>query len=601
MSFPLDKIRNFCIVAHIDHGKSTLADRLLEHTQSVASRDMEEQILDSMDLERERGITIKAHAVTLYYDANDGERYELNLIDTPGHVDFNYEVSRSLAACEGAVLIVDASQGIEAQTLANTYLAADHGLEILPVINKIDLPSAEPERIKNEIEDIIGIPADNAPLISAKTGINIEEVLEKIVTEIPAPKGDREAPLSALIFDSYYDSYKGVIVYFRVVSGKIRSGDVIKMMATGAQFDIVELGRKRATSLEPCDVLEAGEVGYLAASIKTVSEARVGDTITLADNPTPKALEGYRKVNPVVFCGIYPADGAKYPDLRDALDKLQLNDASLLFEPESSNALGFGFRCGFLGLLHMEIIQERLEREYNLDLVTTAPSVEYKFTLATGETITVDNPTNYPDPAIIVDALEPVADVHIYSPSSFVGTIMQLCEERRGVYTDMKYMGDRVDIHYIMPMGEIVYDFFDALKSRTKGYASYDYEMKGYEKSKLVKLDVLLAGDMVDALSFIVHNDNAYTRARKIAEKLKEFIPRQLFEVPVQVAVSGKVIARETVKAMRKDVLAKCYGGDITRKKKLLEKQKEGKKRMRRLGNVEVPQEAFMAVLKLDE
>ena len=601
MSFPLDKIRNFCIVAHIDHGKSTLADRLLEHTQSVAVRDMEEQILDSMDLERERGITIKAHAVTLYYDANDGERYELNLIDTPGHVDFNYEVSRSLVACEGAVLIVDASQGIEAQTLANTYLAADHGLEILPVINKIDLPSAEPERIKSEIEDIIGIPADNAPLISAKTGINIEEVLEKIVTEIPAPKGDREAPLSALIFDSYYDSYKGVIVYFRVVSGKIKSGDAIKMMATGAQFDIVELGRKRATSLEPCDVLEAGEVGYLAASIKTVSEARVGDTITLADNPTPTALEGYRKVNPVVFCGIYPADGAKYPDLRDALDKLQLNDASLLFEPESSNALGFGFRCGFLGLLHMEIIQERLEREYNLDLVTTAPSVEYKFTLATGETITVDNPTNYPDPAIIVDALEPVADVHIYSPSGFVGTIMQLCEERRGVYTDMKYMGDRVDIHYIMPMGEIVYDFFDALKSRTKGYASYDYEMKGYEKSKLVKLDVLLAGDMVDALSFIVHSDNAYARARKIAEKLKEFIPRQLFEVPVQVAVSGKVIARETVKAMRKDVLAKCYGGDITRKKKLLEKQKEGKKRMRRLGNVEVPQEAFMAVLKLDE
>ena len=601
MSFPLDKIRNFCIVAHIDHGKSTLADRLLEHTESVASRDMEEQILDSMDLERERGITIKAHAVTLYYNAADGEKYELNLIDTPGHVDFNYEVSRSLAACEGAVLIVDASQGIEAQTLANTYLAVDHGLEILPVINKIDLPSAEPDRVKAEIEDIIGIPADNAPLISAKTGINIEEVLEKIVTEIPAPKGDRNAPLSALIFDSYYDSYKGVIVYFRVVSGKIKSGDVIKMMATGAEFSIVELGRKSATALTPCDVLEAGEVGYLAASIKTVSEARVGDTITLAENPTEKALDGYRKVNPVVFCGIYPADGAKYPDLRDALDKLQLNDASLMFEPESSNALGFGFRCGFLGLLHMEIIQERLEREYNLDLVTTAPSVEYKFTLATGETVTVDNPTNYPDPAIIVDALEPVADVHIYSPSGYVGTIMQLCEERRGVYTDMKYMGDRVDIHYIMPMGEIVYDFFDALKSRTKGYASYDYEMKGYEKSKLVKLDVLLAGDNVDALSFIVHSDNAYTRARKIAEKLKEFIPRQLFEVPVQVAVSGKVIARETVKAMRKDVLAKCYGGDITRKKKLLEKQKEGKKRMRRLGNVEVPQEAFMAVLKLDE
>ncbi len=601
MSFPLDKIRNFCIVAHIDHGKSTLADRLLEHTQSVATRDMEEQILDSMDLERERGITIKAHAVTLYYDAKDGERYELNLIDTPGHVDFNYEVSRSLAACEGAVLIVDASQGIEAQTLANTYLAVDHGLEILPVINKIDLPSAEPERVKAEIEDVIGIPADNAPLISAKTGVNIEEVLEKIVTEIPAPTGDADAPLSALIFDSYYDPYKGVIVYFRVMSGKIKAGDKVKMMATGATFDIVELGRKRATSMEPCDVLEVGEVGYLAASIKTVSEARVGDTITLAENPVPQALEGYRKVNPVVFCGIYPADGAKYPDLRDALDKLQLNDASLLFEPESSNALGFGFRCGFLGLLHMEIIQERLEREYNLDLVTTAPSVEYKFTLTTGETITVDNPTNYPDPAIIAEALEPVADVHIYSPSDYVGTIMQLCEERRGVYTDMKYMGDRVDIHYIMPMGEIVYDFFDALKSRTKGYASYDYEMKGYEKSKLVKLDVLLAGDMVDALSFIVHTDNSYARARKIAEKLKEYIPRQLFEVPVQVAVSGKVIARETVKAMRKDVLAKCYGGDITRKKKLLEKQKEGKKRMRRLGNVEVPQEAFMAVLKLDE
>ena len=601
MSFPLDKIRNFCVVAHIDHGKSTLADRLLEHTESVAQRDMEEQILDSMDLERERGITIKAHAVTLYYNAKDGEQYELNLIDTPGHVDFNYEVSRSLAACEGAVLIVDASQGIEAQTLANTYLAVDHGLEILPVINKIDLPSADPERIKGEIEDVIGIPADNAPLISAKTGVNIEEVLEKIVTEFPAPKGDREAPLSALIFDSYYDPYKGVIVYFRVMSGKLKSGDTIKMMATGATFDTVEIGRKSAMCMEPCDVLEAGEVGYLAASIKTVGDARVGDTITLANNPTPQALEGYRKVNPVVFCGIYPADGAKYPDLRDALDKLQLNDASLLCEPETSNALGFGFRCGFLGLLHMEIIQERLEREYNLDLVTTAPSVEYKFTLTSGETITVDNPTNYPDPAIIAEALEPVADVHIYSPSDYVGTIMQLCEERRGVYTDMKYMGDRVDIHYILPMGEIVYDFFDALKSRTRGYASYDYEMKGYEKSKLVKLDVLLAGDMVDALSFIVHSDNSYTRARKIAEKLKEYIPRQLFEVPVQVAVSGKVIARETVKAMRKDVLAKCYGGDITRKKKLLEKQKEGKKRMRRLGTVEVPQEAFMAVLKLDE
>ena len=601
MSFPLENIRNFCIVAHIDHGKSSLADRLLELTQSVAERDMEEQLLDSMDLERERGITIKAHAVTLYYKAKDGKEYELNLIDTPGHVDFNYEVSRSLAACEGAVLVVDASQGIEAQTLANTYLAVDHGLEILPVINKIDLPSAEPERIKAEIEDVIGIPADTAPMISAKTGINVEEVLERIVTDIPAPKGDKNAPLAALVFDSYYDPYKGVVVYFRVMSGKLKTGDTIRMMATGADFETVEIGRKRATSMEPCDVLEAGEVGYLTASIKTVNEARVGDTVTLADNPAKEPLEGYRKVNPVVFCGIYPADGAKYPDLRDALEKLSLNDASLLFEPESSTALGFGFRCGFLGLLHMEIIEERLEREYNLDLVTTAPSVEYKFVLTNGETVTVDNPTNYPDPAVIAEALEPVADVHIYSPSEYVGAIMQLCEERRGAYTDMKYMGDRVDIHYVMPMGEIVYDFFDALKSRTKGYASYDYEAKGYEKSKLVKLDVMLAGDVVDALSFIVHTDNAYTRARKIAEKLKEYIPRQLFEVPIQVAVSGKIIARETVKALRKDVLAKCYGGDITRKKKLLEKQKEGKKRMRRLGSVEVPQEAFMAVLKLDE
>ena len=601
MSFPLENIRNFCIVAHIDHGKSTLADRLLELTQSVAKRDMEEQILDSMDLERERGITIKAHAVTLYYTAKDGKEYELNLIDTPGHVDFNYEVSRSLAACEGAVLIVDASQGIEAQTLANTYLAVDHGLELLPVINKIDLPSAEPERVKKEIEDIIGIPAEDAPMVSAKTGFNVEEVLERIITDIPAPKGDINAPLTALVFDSYYDPYKGVVVYFRVMSGKLKTGDRIRMMATGADFDTVEIGRKRATCMEPCDVLEAGEVGYLTASIKTVNEARVGDTVTLAERPAQKPLEGYRKVNPVVFCGIYPADGAKYPNLREALEKLSLNDASLLFEPESSKALGFGFRCGFLGLLHMEIIEERLEREYNLDLVTTAPSVEYKFVLTNGETVTVDNPTNYPDPALIAEALEPVADVHIYSPSEFVGTIMQLCEERRGVYTDMKYMGDRVDIHYIMPTGEIVYDFFDALKSRTKGYASYDYEAKGYEKSKLVKLDVMLAGDVVDALSFIVHSDNAYARARRIAEKLKDYIPRQLFEVPIQVAVSGKIIARETVKALRKDVLAKCYGGDISRKKKLLEKQKEGKKRMRRLGTVEVPQEAFMTVLKLDE
>ena len=601
MSYPLENIRNFCIVAHIDHGKSTLADRLLELTSSVAQRDMEEQILDSMELERERGITIKAHAVTLYYTAKDGQEYELNLIDTPGHVDFNYEVSRSLAACEGAILIVDASQGIEAQTLANTYLAVDHGLEILPVINKIDLPSAEPERIKQEIEDVIGIPADEAPLISAKTGLNVEDVPELIVKGIPAPKGDRNAPLKALIFDSYYDAYRGVIVYFRVVSGKISAGDRIRMMATGAEFDVVEVGRKRATSLEPCDCLEAGEVGYLAASIKTVSEARVGDTVTLAECPADEALPGYRSVNPVVFCGIYPADGAKYPDLREALEKLQLNDASLLFEPETSTALGFGFRCGFLGLLHMEIIEERLEREYNLDIITTAPSVEYKFELTSGETITVDNPTNYPDPATIADALEPVADVNIYSPSDYVGTIMQLCEERRGEYIDMKYMGDRVDIHYILPMGEIVYDFFDALKSRTKGYASYDYEPRGYQKSKLMKLDVMLAGDTVDALSFIVHADSAYTRARRIAEKLKEYIPRQLFEVPVQVAVGGKIIARETVKALRKDVLAKCYGGDITRKKKLLEKQKEGKKKMRRLGSVEVPKDAFMAVLKLDE
>ena len=601
MSYPLENIRNFCIVAHIDHGKSTLADRLLELTQSVSERDMEEQILDSMDLERERGITIKAHAVTLYYTAKDGKEYELNLIDTPGHVDFNYEVSRSLAACEGAILVVDASQGIEAQTLANTYLAVDHGLEILPVVNKIDLPSADPERIKAEIEDVIGIPADEAPLVSAKTGINVEEVLELIVNGVPAPVGDRNEPLRALIFDSYYDAYKGVIVYFRVVSGKIKTDDTVRMMATGADFDIVELGRKRATNLEPCDCLEAGEVGYLAASIKTVSEARVGDTITLTDSPAAEALPGYKNVKPVVFCGIYPADGAKYPDLREALEKLQLNDASLLFEAETSTALGFGFRCGFLGLLHMEIIEERLEREYNLDIITTAPSVEYEFRLTDGSSVMVDNPTNYPDPATIAEALEPVANVHIYSPNDFVGTIMQLCEERRGTYIDMKYMGNRVDIHYILPMGEIVYDFFDALKSRTKGYASYDYETCGYEKSKLVKLDVMLAGDTVDALSFIVHSDNAYGRARRIAEKLKDYIPRQLFEVPIQVAVGGKIIARETVKAMRKDVLAKCYGGDITRKKKLLEKQKEGKKKMRRLGSVEVPKDAFMAVLKLDE
>ncbi len=601
MSFPLENIRNFCIVAHIDHGKSTLADRLLELTESVEQRDMEDQILDSMDLERERGITIKAHAVTLYYTAKDGERYELNLIDTPGHVDFNYEVSRSLAACEGAVLIVDASQGIEAQTLANTYLAVDHGIELLPVINKIDLPSADPQRVISEVEDVIGIPAEDAPQVSAKNGINIEQVLERIVTDIPAPTGDRTAPLKALIFDSYYDQYKGVIVYFRVVEGSLKTGDTVRLMNTGAEYLTVEIGRKRATALEPCDELVAGEVGYLAAAIKTVSDARVGDTITLAERPADEALDGYRQVNPVVFCGIYPADGARYTDLREALEKLQLNDASLLFEPETSGALGFGFRCGFLGLLHMEIIQERLEREFNLDLVTTAPSVVYKFTLSTGETVDIDNPTNYPDPATIIKSMEPIADVHIFSPSEYVGTIMELCQERRGDYKDMQYMGDRVDIHYVMPIGEIIYDFFDALKSRTRGYASYDYEPRGYKESKLVKLDVMLAGDVVDALSFIVFSDNAYARARRIAEKLKDYIPRQLFEVPIQVAVGGKIIARETVKAMRKDVLAKCYGGDITRKKKLLEKQKEGKKRMRQLGSVEVPQEAFMAVLKLDE
>ena len=601
MAIPQDHIRNFCIIAHIDHGKSTLADRLLELTESVTQREMEDQLLDSMDLERERGITIKAHAVTLYYKAKNGEEYEFNLIDTPGHVDFNYEASLSLAACEGAVLVVDASQGIEAQTLANTYLAVDHNLELLPVINKIDLPSADPERVIAEIEDIIGIPADEAPRVSAKTGQNVEEILERLITEIPAPTGDSTEPLKALIFDSYYDPYKGVIVYFRVVSGEIRPGQMIKMMATGAEFNAVEVGRKMATAMVPCDVLKAGEVGYLAASIKTVGDARVGDTITLSDNSADEPLEGYRKVNPVVFCGIYPADGAHYTDLREALEKLQLNDASLLFEAETSQALGFGFRCGFLGLLHMEIIQERLEREYNLDLVTTAPSVVYKFELTNGEVVSVDNPTNYPDPATISSAMEPVADVHIFSPRDYIGDIMGLCQERRGEYKDTQYMGDRVDLHYVMPIGEIVYDFFDALKSRTRGYASYDYEMKGYQTSKLVKLDVMLAGDVVDALSFIVHADNAYARARRIAEKLKEFIPRQLFEVPVQVAVGGKIIARETVKAMRKDVLAKCYGGDITRKKKLLEKQKEGKKRMRQLGSVEVPQEAFMAVLKLDE
>ena len=596
------KIRNFSIVAHIDHGKSTLADRILEQTKAVPLREMENQLLDNMDLERERGITIKAHAVTLVYTAKDGEDYIFNLIDTPGHVDFNYEVSRSLAACEGAVLVVDASQGIEAQTLANTYLAVDAGLEIVPVINKIDLPSADPERVCHEIEDVIGIPAMDAPRISAKTGENVEEVMERIVTDIPAPGGNENDPLRALIFDSYYDAYRGVIVYVRIKDGQVKPGDTIRMMATGGEFTVVECGFLRATNLEPAAALYAGEVGYIAASIKDVRQARVGDTVTLKDRPAAEPLEGYRAVQPMVFCGIYPADGAHYTDLRDALEKLQLNDASLTFEPETSVALGFGFRCGFLGLLHMEIIQERLEREYDLDLITTAPSVVYRLKLTDGSEITIDNPTNYPDPTLIASAQEPICNAHIYSPSEYVGNIMELCQERRGVFKDMKYLDtDRVDIHYELPLNEIVYDFFDALKSRTRGYASFDYELLGYQPSKLVKLDIMLNGEIVDALSFIIHADKAYPRARKMAEKLKEKIPRQLFEVPIQACVGGKIIARETVKALRKDVLAKCYGGDITRKKKLLEKQKEGKKRMRQLGSVEVPQEAFMSVLKLDE
>ena len=596
------KIRNFSIVAHIDHGKSTLADRILEQTKAVPLREMENQLLDNMDLERERGITIKAHAVTLVYTAQDGEDYIFNLIDTPGHVDFNYEVSRSLAACEGAVLVVDASQGIEAQTLANTYLAVDAGLEILPVVNKIDLPSADPERVCHEIEDVIGIPAMDAPRISAKTGENIQEVMERIVTDIPAPGGNENDPLRALIFDSYYDAYRGVIVYVRIKDGQVRPGDTIRMMATGGEFNVVECGFLRATTLEPAEALYAGEVGYIAASIKDVRQARGGDTVTLKERPAAEPLEGYRAVQPMVFCGIYPADGAHYTDLRDALEKLQLNDASLTFEPETSVALGFGFRCGFLGLLHMEIIQERLEREYDLDLITTAPSVVYKLKLTDGSVITIDNPTNYPDPTLIQSAEEPICNAHIYSPSEYVGNIMELCQERRGVFKDMKYLDtDRVDIHYELPLNEIVYDFFDALKSRTRGYASFDYELMGYQPSKLVKLDIMLNGEIVDALSFIIHADKAYPRARKLAEKLKEKIPRQLFEVPIQACVGGKIIARETVKALRKDVLAKCYGGDITRKKKLLEKQKEGKKRMRQLGSVEVPQEAFMSVLKLDE
>ena len=598
----ISRIRNFCIIAHIDHGKSTLADRILEKTQAISLREMEDQLLDNMELERERGITIKARAVKVEYTAKDGKLYEFNLIDTPGHVDFNYEVSRSLAACEGALLVVDASQGIEAQTLANTYLAIEHDLEVVPVVNKIDLPSANPDMVCHEIEDIIGIPALDAPRISAKTGLNVEEVLERIVTDIPAPKGDPDAPLQALIFDSYYDSYKGVIVYIRVMQGTVRPGDDILMMATGARFKVVEAGYMGATNLVPTSGLCAGEVGYITASIKSVKDTVVGDTVTNAAAPAKEALPGYRQVNPMVFCGIYPADGAKYPDLRDALEKLQLNDASLSFEPETSKALGFGFRCGFLGLLHMEVIQERLEREFNLDLVTTAPSVIYKLNMTDGTTMMIDNPTNYPDPSDIESAEEPYVKASIFSPTTYIGTIMELCQERRGTYKDTKYLDtDRVELHYELPLNEIVYDFFDALKSRTKGYASFDYEFAGYQPSKLVKLDIMISGEVVDALSFIVHADRAYSRARKMAEKLKENIPRQMFEVPIQAAIGGKIIARETVKAFRKDVLAKCYGGDITRKKKLLEKQKEGKKRMRQLGSVEVPQEAFMADLKLDD
>ena len=602
MSKRQEHIRNFCIIAHIDHGKSTLADRMLEKTGVLTKREMQDQVLDNMELEKEKGITIKARAVKLVYNAKNGEEYILNLIDTPGHVDFNYEVSRSLAACEGAVLVVDASQGIEAQTLANTYLAVDNNLEIVPVINKIDLPSARPDFVKNEIEDIIGIEAQDAPLISAKQGLGIDDVLEKIVELVPPPDGDSSKPFKSLIFDSYYDAYKGVIVYVRVIDGQLKPGDTIKFMATGKTFDVVETGYLSALGSIPSSCLKAGEVGYIAASIKTVGDARVGDTITCADRPADKPLPGYKKVNPMVFSGIYPADGAKYGDLRDALEKLQLNDAALSYEPETSVALGFGFRCGFLGLLHMEIIQERLEREYNLDLVTTAPSVVYKVHKTNGEIIDISNPTNLPPMQEIEYMEEPMVNADIMLPTQFVGNIMELCQERRGIYKNMNYMDDtRVILHYDLPLNEIIYDFFDALKSRTKGYASFDYDLKGYSRSELVKLDMLLNGDVVDALSFIVHESKAYTRGRRIAEKLKDTIPRQLFEIPIQAAIGNKIIARETVKAMRKDVLAKCYGGDITRKKKLLEKQKEGKKRMRQVGSVEVPQEAFMSVLKLDE
>ena len=595
-------IRNFCIIAHIDHGKSTLADRILEKCRAVDPRTMTSQLLDNMDIEQERGITIKARAVSLAYTAKDGTPYELNLIDTPGHVDFGYEVSRSLAACEGALLVVDATQGVEAQTLANAYMAVESDLELVPVLNKIDLPSADPDRVAHEIEDVIGIPALDAPRISAKQGIGIDAVLEHIIADIPAPGGDAGAPLQALIFDSVYDPYKGVIINIRVVNGRLKTGDRIRLMQTGAVYDVVEVGRMRPTSLEACPELVAGEVGYITASIKSVRDTEVGDTVTLDETPAAQPLPGYKKAVPVVFCGIYPEDGARYPDLRDALDKLQLNDASLSFEPETSAALGFGFRCGFLGLLHMEVITERLEREFDLDLVTTIPSVVYRITTTDGQVLSIDNPTNYPDPARIAKAEEPIAKVDIFTPVEYVGAIMDLCQSRRGTFKDMQYLdASRTEMHYEIPLGEIIYDFFDSLKSRTRGYASYEYEVIGYHQSNLVKLDFLIAGDLVDALSFIVHADNAYKRGRSVAEKLKEHIPRQLFEVAIQAAIGGKVIARETVKALRKDVLAKCYGGDITRKKKLLEKQKEGKKRMRSLGSVEVPSEAFTAVLKLDE
>ncbi|MEI3328539.1 MAG: translation elongation factor 4 [Coprococcus sp.] len=596
------KIRNFCIIAHIDHGKSTLADRIIEKTGTLTSREMQNQVLDNMDLERERGITIKAQCVRIVYNANDGQEYIFNLIDTPGHVDFNYEVSRSLAACEGAILVVDAAQGIEAQTLANVYLALDHDLDVMPVINKIDLPSADPERVVNEIEDVIGIEAQDAPRILAKNGINIEEVLEQIVKKVPAPHGDPEAPLKALIFDSLYDSYKGVIIFCRLFDGCVKKGTTIRMMATGAEAEVVEVGIFGAGRFVPCDELSAGMVGYITASLKNVQDTTVGDTVTQADRPCDEALPGYKKAQPMVYCGLYPADGAKYPDLRDALEKLQLNDAALSFEPETSIALGFGFRCGFLGLLHLEIVQERLEREFNLDLVTTAPGVVYKVHTTDGNVIELTNPSNLPDPSTIEYMEEPFVDAEIMVTTEYVGAIMQLCQERRGVYKSMEYMEEtRALLKYDLPLNEIIYDFFDALKSRSRGYASFDYEMKGYVRSELVKLDILINKEEVDALSFIIHKDTAYERGRKMCEKLKDEIPRHLFEIPIQAAIGGKVIARETVKAMRKDVLAKCYGGDISRKRKLLEKQKEGKKRMRQVGNVEIPQKAFMSVLKLDE